>query len=73
VYDFMHDRTEYGHKVRILTITDEFRHEILGLLAGWRVSERSVMGPWIKCSPIAAVPAIGARCHMGARSHCPGE
>jgi transposase InsO family protein len=42
-YDFVHDRTEYGHKVRILTITDEFTHESLELRAGWRMNGRSVM------------------------------
>ena len=42
-YDFMHDRTAYGQKVRILTITDEFTRESLELRVGWRMSGRSVM------------------------------
>lgn len=42
-YDFLHDRTEYGGKLRILSITDEFTHESVELRAGWRMTGRTVL------------------------------
>lgn len=42
-YDFLHDRTEYGRKVRVLNIVDEFTHECLELRAGWRMSGKAVV------------------------------
>ena len=42
-YDFLHDRTEYGRKVRVLNIMDEFTHECLELRAGWRMSGKAVL------------------------------
>lgn len=42
-YDFVHDRTEYGRKIRMLTIVDEFTHESLELRAGWRMNGKGII------------------------------
>lgn len=42
-YDFLHDRTEYGKKVRLLNVIDEFTHECLELRAGWRMNGKAVL------------------------------
>jgi putative transposase len=42
-YDFVHDRTEYGRPVKILTLIDEFTHENLEAFAAWRLTGLSVL------------------------------
>jgi len=42
-YDFVHDRTEYGNRVKILVLIDEFTHENLEVFAAWRLTGLSLL------------------------------
>jgi len=42
-YDFIHDRTEYGQKLKFLTVLDEYTRECLEIRVEKRMSSRDVM------------------------------
>jgi len=42
-YDFIHDRTEYGQKLKMLTVLDEYTRECLEIRVDKRLDSRHVM------------------------------
>ena len=42
-YDFVHDRTEYGHKLKMLTVVDEYTRECLEIRVEKRMRSRDVL------------------------------